>query len=74
MCSTLGLVSLWNVMFLIGMFVHSTYKWGFYTFALLTYFFIAWQTMGIARSYASRLDPLAHRVFTMLSGYELFLM
>jgi len=69
---TLLLNSIWAVMLLIGMFVRSSYKWGFYLFALLSYFLLAWQTMGVVRRYTARLDAPTHRAFTALAAYTLF--
>jgi bacteriorhodopsin len=71
---TIGLVMLWTTMFLIGMFVHSLYKWGFFVIAILLYALIIWQTMGIARSYANTIDSGTHKVFALLTGWELFMM
>jgi len=71
---TIGLVMLWATMFLIGMFVRSSYKWGFFAIAIVLYALIAWQSMGVARSYANKLDPTTHKTFTTLAGYTLFWM
>lgn len=71
---TIALVMLWATLFLAGMFVRSTYKWGFFVIAVVLYFLVVWQTLGIARSYARTIDTQAHRVFTVLAGWELGLM
>jgi bacteriorhodopsin len=71
---TIGLVMLWATMFLIGMFVHTTYKWGFFVFAIVLYAFIGWQTLGNARSYATRFDAGTLSTFTILAGWQLFFM
>lgn len=71
---TVGLSMLWASMFLIGMFVRSSYKWGFYVISYFLWALIAWQTMGIARSYANTVDSTTHKTFTALAAWELFLM
>ncbi|KAL7268675.1 hypothetical protein RUND412_008693 [Rhizina undulata] len=71
---TIGLTMLWATMFLIGEFVSSSYKWGFFVFAICLYFFICWQTLGIARRYAYRVDPEVHKTFAGLTAYLLFFM
>ena len=71
---TTGLVMVWATMFLIGMFVRSTYKWGFFVFAIVMYVFIGWQTLGVARSYTTRFDAGTLRSFTILAGWQLFFM
>jgi len=71
---TVGLVMLWATMFLIGMFVRSTYKWGFFVIGCLIYFLIIWQTMGIARCHASGVNSNTHRTFSTLTGWTLSLM
>lgn len=65
---------LWAVMFLVGGLVASTYKWGFFVFAVLIYFFIAWQVLGVARSYARRVEPGVHTMYLGLAAYILGLM
>ncbi|RPA96801.1 family A G protein-coupled receptor-like protein [Choiromyces venosus 120613-1] len=71
---TIGLTMLWATMLLVGGLVSSSYKWGFYVFALLIYFFIIWQVLGVARKHASRVDLGAHKIFTSLAAWTLFLM
>lgn len=71
---TVGLVMLWASMFLIGMFVRSVYKWGFFVIGYVLYFLIVWHTMGIARSHAGTINANTHRTFTTLAGWTLFLM
>ncbi|KAF8534851.1 hypothetical protein BDD12DRAFT_894898 [Trichophaea hybrida] len=71
---TLGLNMLWASMFLIGMFVRSSYKWGFFVIAVILWGLIVWQTMGIARSHAYTVESNTHRTFTILALWELFLM
>lgn len=71
---TVGLSMLWASMFLIGMFVRSSYKWGFFVIGYIVWAWIVWQTMGIARSYANTVDLTTHKIFTGLAAWELFLM
>jgi bacteriorhodopsin len=71
---TVGLSMLWATMFLIGMFVRSSYKWGFFVMAIILWALIIWQVMGIARSYANTVDSTTHRTFTLLALWELFFM
>lgn len=71
---TVGLSMLWATMFLIGMFVRSSYKWGFFVIAIILWALIIWQVMGIARSYANTVDSTTHRTFTLLALWELFFM
>jgi len=71
---TTGLVMVWDIMLLIGSLVHTSYKWGFYVFALIAWFALLWQKLGVARSYASRFDPLTHRTYSTHAGYLLFFM
>lgn len=72
--STIGLTMLWATMLLVGGLVSSTYKWGYYVFALLIYFFILWQVLGVSRKHASKLDAGVHKAFSGLAAYTLFLM
>lgn len=65
---------LWAVMFLAGGQVASSYKWGFFVFAVLIYYFIIWQVLGVARSYASRVEPGVHKMYLALAGWTLGLM
>ena len=43
------------VSFLVGTLVKSTYKFGYFTFAVVAYLFIAYQLLFAARSYAAEL-------------------
>lgn len=72
--STIGLAMLWAVMFLVGGLVPSSYKWGFFVFAVLIYFFIVWQVLGVARAYARRVEPGVHKMYLALSAWTLSLM
>lgn len=65
---------LWAVMFLVGGQVGSSYKWGFFVFAVLIYFFIVWQVLGVARSYARRVEPSVHKTYFALAAWVLGLM
>jgi len=71
---TMGLSMLWSLLFLLGALVRTSYKWGFFFLALVTYFLLAWQTMGVARKFSSRWSADAAKIFTMLAAYELFMM
>lgn len=71
---TMGLSMLWALLFLLGSLVRSSYKWGFFLLALVTYFLLAWQTMGVARTFSARWSADAAKIFTMLAAYELFMM
>lgn len=71
---TIGLTMLWASMFLMGMFVRSSYKWGFLAIGVVIYFLIAWQSMGVAKRYALRMDVLTHKTYTNLAAWTLFLM
>ncbi|TGZ78457.1 family A G protein-coupled receptor-like protein, partial [Ascodesmis nigricans] len=71
---TVGLVMLWALMFLLGALVASSYKWGFWIIAVVLYFLICWQVMGVARRFASRVSTEAGRIFLMLAGWELLMM
>lgn len=72
--STIGLTMLWATMFLTGALVASSYKWGFFVFAILIYFFLIYQVLGAARGYASRVDQGVHKIFSGLSAYIFFFM
>lgn len=65
---------LWATMLLVGGQVHSSYKWGFFVFAVLIYFFIVWQVLGVARSYARRVEPGVHKIYLALAAWVLGLM
>lgn len=52
----------------------SSYKWGFFVFAVLIYFFIIWQVLGVARSYARRVEPSVHKIYFALAAWVLGLM
>lgn len=71
---TVALVMVWASMFLIGMFVRTSYKWGFFAVAVVLWALIAWQTLGIARSYTDTVDSTTHKTFAMLAAWELFMM
>lgn len=71
---TTGLTLGWGVMFLIGMFVRTTYKWGFFVFAYFLYFLIVWQVLGVGRRFINKIDTTAHRSYTMLALWPISFM
>jgi bacteriorhodopsin len=64
----------WATMLLVGALVRSGYKWGFWVIAVVVYFLLCWQVMGVARQYAARHDDRVAKVFVGLAAWELFLM
>lgn len=64
----------WGVMFLIGMFVRTSYKWGFFVFGVVFYFLIVWQLLKNARGYAARVDTAGHKAYSTLAAYTAFFM
>jgi bacteriorhodopsin len=71
---TLMLTIGWGSMFLIGMFISTTYKWGFFVFGVVLYFLIIWQVLGNARGYSSRVETHAHRSYIGLAAWTIFFM
>lgn len=68
------LTMIWAALYLGGAHVVSRYKWGFFAFAVFTHLLIAWMLFGVAKRHVGRIEQLANKAFTMLAGYEIFMM
>lgn len=58
---------------LVGALTSSSYKWGYFVFAMLALFGIAWNVLWTAREYAQRLGPRVYKTFLVCGGWTLFL-
>lgn len=68
------LAMIWAVMYLCGALTVSTYKWGFFVFAVFAQFVLVWQLLLVARTFAGRHDIIIRNTFSTLVLYELGLM
>lgn len=57
------------IMGLVGALVKSTYKWGFFTFGVAAFFFVAYTIVWEGRQYARVLGADITRTYTILSLY-----
>lgn len=71
---TVVLTLIWGSMYLIGMFISTSFKWGFFVFAIVANLLIAWQLLGNARGWARRVDVAMHKSYSTLSAYIVGLM
>jgi len=71
---SIGLTMLWTLLLLLGALVRSSYKWGFFVLALVSYILLAWQMLGVARGHANRLDATTHKTFSTLAAWLIGLM
>lgn len=67
---TIGLTMLQAVMYLVGALTRTSYKWGYYAFAVFLYFLIAYQLFVAARAWARKFD--VGKTFSGLTAYLLF--
>lgn len=58
---------------LVGALVASTYKWGYFTFAMVALFAIAWNVVIVARSNAKALGPTISKTFLLCGVWTIFL-
>lgn len=58
---------------LVGALTRSSYKWGYFVFAMLALFGIAWNVLWTAREYAGRLGPRVYHTFLACGCWTLFL-
>lgn len=58
---------------LVGALVASSYKWGYFTFAMFALFGIAWNIMVVARKHAAVIGSDVSRVFLMCGVLTTFL-
>jgi bacteriorhodopsin len=54
---------------LVGALVKSTYKWGFYTFGLVAFFFVAYNIIFEGRSHARALGADINKAFTITGAW-----
>lgn len=64
---------IWATLYLAGAFTESSYKWGFFGFAVFTNVLIAWLLFGVGRRHVGRIEHLASKSFTMLAAWQVFL-
>lgn len=58
---------------LVGALTSSSYKWGYFVFAMLAIFGIAWNVLWTAREYAGRLGKRVYNTFLACGCWTLFL-
>lgn len=58
---------------LVGALVRTSYKWGYYAFALAAMFGIFYHLLWTGRKHAAPLGPEVKRVYMMISGLTVFL-
>lgn len=66
---TMGLAMLYSVMFLAGALTRTRYKWGYFVFALVAFFLLAYQLLFVARPWAVRYNT--SKSYLPLAGYAL---
>lgn len=67
---TMALAGLYSVMFLVGALTRTSYKWGYYVFALVAFFLLAYQLLFVARPWATRYGT--SKYYLPLAAYALF--
>lgn len=58
---------------LVGALVPSTYKWGYFVFAMFALFFIAYNVCYVGLKHAKHIGPNVHRTFLMCGVWTIFL-
>ncbi|KAH6671916.1 hypothetical protein B0J14DRAFT_594686 [Halenospora varia] len=58
---------------LVGALVASSYKWGYFVFAVLALIFIAWNVAWVGRKHASAIGPNVSRTYLMCGIWTIFL-
>ena len=58
---------------LVGALTSSSYKWGYFVFAMLALFGITYNVLWTAREYAGRLGPRVHKTFLAVGCWTLAL-
>ena len=58
---------------LVGALTASSYKWGYFVFAMLALFGVAWNVLWTAREYAGRLGKRVYNTFLVCGCWTLFL-
>ncbi|MCJ1376107.1 ion channel activity [Loxospora ochrophaea] len=58
---------------LIGALVHTSYKWGYYVFGMVSFFFVAWNVTWTARKHSIALGPEVSRTFLICGVWTIFL-
>lgn len=75
--STIGMIVLADevmiVCGLVGALIPTSYKWGYFTFACLAFFFVAWGVTWEGRRYAHALGPNIGRAFNICGVWTIFL-
>jgi bacteriorhodopsin len=59
------------IMGLIGALVPSTYKWGYFTMAIVAFFYVGYVVLFAARRAALKLGDDIHKIFFFLAAWEL---
>jgi len=68
---TMGLAALFPIMLLSGAVTRTSYKWGYFVFALVAYFLLAYQLLHVARSWARRYET--SKWYLPLTAYIIFM-
>lgn len=58
---------------LVGALVQSNYKWGYFVFACVALFLVAWNVMWIGRKHANALSPAIGRTYLHCGVLTMFL-
>lgn len=58
---------------LVGALVASSYKWGYFTFAMFALFFLAFQVLWVGRQHASHIGTEVGRTYILCGGWTMFL-
>jgi len=58
---------------LVGALVASSYKWGYFVFAMVALFFIFYNVVVVGRSYSNHIGPAVGKVYLMCGAWTMFL-
>jgi bacteriorhodopsin len=58
---------------LVGALVTSSYKWGYFVFAMFALFFIAYNLLWVGRIHAHHISPVVGRTYVLCGAWTIFL-
>lgn len=58
---------------LVGALTRSSYKWGYFTFGMMAFFFVAYNVVFVARRHAFALGTEIHRTYLICGVWTIFL-
>ena len=58
---------------LVGALTRSSYKWGYFTFGMVAFLFVAWNVTWVARKHAQALGPDVSRTFVICGVWTISL-